>query len=43
MAFEEALICIYESWPNMAAPERVEIEVGGKLYNISTVKIPYFI
>ena len=42
MAFEEALICICESWPNMAAPERVEIEVGGKLYNISTVKIPYF-
>ena len=26
----------------MAAPERVEIEVGGKLYNISTAKIPYF-
>ncbi len=26
----------------MAAPERVEIEVGGKLYNISTIKIPYF-
>ena len=26
----------------MAAPERIEIEVGPKLYNISTIKIPYF-
>lgn len=27
---------------NMAVSEEVEIEVSGKLYNIYTIKIPYF-
>ena len=39
---KQASTGICKSWFNMTAPERVEIEVGDKLYSVSTAKIPYF-
>ena len=39
---EQASTGICKSWFNITAPERVEIEVGDKLYSVSTTKIPYF-